>query len=57
MPPQNAKNCLREGALARFLDIVVWGHEHECLADPWESVEAAGNFSVMQPGSSGGACL
>ena len=23
-PPQNAKNCLREGALAKFLDLVVW---------------------------------
>lgn len=48
---QNAKNLLREGALARFLDLVVWGHEHECLAEPWESVE--GRFHVMQPGSSG----
>ena len=23
-PVQNAKNCLREGALAKFLDLVVW---------------------------------
>lgn len=30
------------------------GHEHECLADPWESAEAGNSFSVMQPGSSGG---
>jgi double-strand break repair protein MRE11 len=49
---QAAKNCVREGHLARFLDLVVWGHEHECLADPWESVEGGGVFSVMQPGSS-----
>ena len=49
---QAAKNCVREGHLAKFLDVVVWGHEHECLADPWESVEGGGNFSVMQPGSS-----
>ncbi|EFN51895.1 hypothetical protein CHLNCDRAFT_139495 [Chlorella variabilis] len=47
---QTAKNCLKEGALARFLDLVVWGHEHECLAEPWESVE--GRFHVVQPGSS-----
>ncbi len=47
-----AKNYVREGHLARFLDLVVWGHEHECLADPWESVEGAGAFSVLQPGSS-----
>jgi len=49
---QAAKNCVREGHLARFLDVIVWGHEHECLADPWESVEGGGQFSVMQPGSS-----
>jgi hypothetical protein len=49
---QAAKNCVREGHLARFLDLIVWGHEHECLADPWESVEGAGEFSVLQPGSS-----
>ena len=49
---QAAKNCVREGHLARFLDLIVWGHEHECLADPWESIEGGGQFSVMQPGSS-----
>ena len=26
---QNAKNCIREDYLARFLDLVLWGHEHE----------------------------
>ena len=26
----------------------MWGHEHECLADPWESAEAGGAFSVMR---------
>ncbi|KAK2080753.1 hypothetical protein QBZ16_000607 [Prototheca wickerhamii] len=30
-----AKNYVRESHLARFLDLVIWGHEHECLADPW----------------------
>lgn len=34
---QAAKNCLREGHLPQFLDLVVWGHEHECVADPWVS--------------------
>lgn len=32
---QNAKNCIREGYLARFLDFVIWGHEHECISEPW----------------------
>ncbi|KDD72307.1 hypothetical protein H632_c3537p0, partial [Helicosporidium sp. ATCC 50920] len=49
---QGAKNVVREGHLPRFLDLVVWGHEHECLADPWDSAEAEGAFSVVQPGSS-----
>lgn len=46
---QNAKNCIRESHLAKFLDIIIWGHEHECFQEAWESVE--GNFSVLQPGS------
>ena len=28
------KNAVKEDMLADFLDLVVWGHEHECLADP-----------------------
>jgi len=32
------------------LDLVVWGHEHECLIDPRYNPEM--NFHVMQPGSS-----
>lgn len=35
---QNAKNCIREGYLARFLDFVIWGHEHECISEPWVSL-------------------
>jgi len=46
---QNAKNYLREGYIAKFFDLVVWGHEHECLANPWASSE--GGFCIMQPGS------
>lgn len=49
---QAAKNVVREKHLASFIDLVIWGHEHECLADPWESIEGDGRFSVMQPGSS-----
>ena len=35
---QNAKNCTRESYLARFLDFVIWGHEHECIPDSWVSL-------------------
>lgn len=31
---QGAKNAIREDYLAPFLDLVIWGHEHECLPEP-----------------------
>uniref|UniRef100_A0A7N0SXW4 Double-strand break repair protein n=1 Tax=Kalanchoe fedtschenkoi TaxID=63787 RepID=A0A7N0SXW4_KALFE len=46
----NPKNAINEHFLPRFLDFVVWGHEHECLIDPQE-VPGMG-FHVTQPGSS-----
>ncbi|ESZ94722.1 hypothetical protein SBOR_4884 [Sclerotinia borealis F-4128] len=41
---------LPENFLPDFLDLVVWGHEHECLIDPSYNPETS--FHVMQPGSS-----
>jgi double-strand break repair protein MRE11 len=41
---------LPENFLPEFLDLVIWGHEHECLIDPRTNPEM--NFKVMQPGSS-----
>ncbi|KAM0156931.1 hypothetical protein ACHAPG_005015 [Botrytis cinerea] len=41
---------LPENFLPDFLDLVVWGHEHECLIDPTYNPEKS--FHVMQPGSS-----
>lgn len=41
---------LPEDMLPDFLDLVVWGHEHECLIDP--KYNPGKNFHVMQPGSS-----
>ncbi|TXG67154.1 hypothetical protein EZV62_008429 [Acer yangbiense] len=46
----NPKNAINEHFLPRFLDFVVWGHEHECLVDPQE-VHGMG-FHITQPGSS-----
>jgi hypothetical protein len=31
---QGAKNAIKEDYLPSFLDLVIWGHEHECLPDP-----------------------
>lgn len=44
------KNCIHEHMLPDFLDLVVWGHEHECIITPeWSSHE---EFVILQPGSS-----
>eukprot|EP00808_Paulinella_micropora_P003798 g57215.t1 len=47
---QHGKNFISESMLPPFLDMVVWGHEHECLIEPEESM--SGRFFVTQPGSS-----
>ncbi|RAR07025.1 double-strand break repair protein mus-23 [Stemphylium lycopersici] len=41
---------LPENFLPEFMDLIVWGHEHECLIDPRYNPEMG--FHVMQPGSS-----
>ncbi|KAF3000298.1 meiotic recombination [Curvularia kusanoi] len=41
---------LPESFLPEFMDLIVWGHEHECLIDPRHNPEQG--FYVMQPGSS-----
>ncbi|KAI9728558.1 MAG: Double-strand break repair protein mre11a [Cirrosporium novae-zelandiae] len=41
---------LPENFLPDFIDLVIWGHEHECLIDPRKNPEMG--FYVMQPGSS-----
>ncbi|TVU43038.1 hypothetical protein EJB05_09473, partial [Eragrostis curvula] len=42
-------NGIGEHLLPRFLDLVIWGHEHECLIEPQE-VHGMG-FHITQPGS------
>lgn len=41
---------LPENFLPDFMDLIVWGHEHECLIEPRQNPEMG--FHVMQPGSS-----
>ncbi|KFA79224.1 hypothetical protein S40288_02364 [Stachybotrys chartarum IBT 40288] len=45
-----ATSYLPENVLPDWLDLVVWGHEHECMIDPTKNPETG--FHVMQPGSS-----
>ncbi|XP_053176683.1 double-strand break repair protein MRE11 [Scomber japonicus] len=43
-------NYIPEQFLDEFLDLVVWGHEHECLIQPTRNEQQL--FYVTQPGSS-----
>ncbi|XP_061683910.1 double-strand break repair protein MRE11 isoform X2 [Syngnathoides biaculeatus] len=45
-----ATNYIPEQFLDEFLDLVVWGHEHECLIAPTRNEQQL--FYVTQPGSS-----
>ncbi|KAJ7995330.1 hypothetical protein DPEC_G00243430 [Dallia pectoralis] len=45
-----ATNYIPEQFLDDFLDLVVWGHEHECLINPSRNEQQL--FYVSQPGSS-----
>ncbi|KAF9181913.1 Double-strand break repair protein mre11a [Haplosporangium sp. Z 767] len=44
------KNYIPEAFLDEFIDLVIWGHEHECLIDPVYNPQQG--FHVSQPGSS-----
>ncbi|KAK3090953.1 hypothetical protein FSP39_016025 [Pinctada imbricata] len=46
----SATSHIPEQFLDDFLDLVIWGHEHECRIEPeWNGTQ---NFYVSQPGSS-----
>jgi double-strand break repair protein MRE11 len=47
---RGSKNCVQENMIPEWMDLVVWGHEHECLIEFFESV--VGTFRITQPGSS-----
>eukprot|EP00124_Ichthyophonus_hoferi_P004724 Ihof_evm1s559 gene=Ihof_evmTU1s559 len=45
-----ANSYIKEEFLPDFLNLVIWGHEHECLLTPEEN--STKGFFVSQPGSS-----
>ncbi|PKK77355.1 double-strand break repair protein MRE11, partial [Rhizophagus irregularis] len=47
--PHSPKNYIPENMLPEFLDIVFWGHEHDCRILP--ETNSQRNFDVIQPGS------
>ncbi|KAJ1938682.1 meiotic recombination, partial [Linderina macrospora] len=48
--PHGPKSHIPEHFLSKFLDLVVWGHEHQCQIDPEFNPQQS--FFVSQPGSS-----
>ena len=44
------KNYVHESMLDSFLELVIWGHEHECLVTPQQSTIS--DYYITQPGSS-----
>eukprot|EP01053_Blabericola_migrator_P005061 Blabericola_migrator_1__5060@NODE_2620_length_2528_cov_21_982527_g1642_i0_p1_GENE_NODE_2620_length_2528_cov_21_982527_g1642_i0NODE_2620_length_2528_cov_21_982527_g1642_i0_p1_ORF_typecomplete_len648_score123_66Mre11_DNA_bind/PF04152_14/4e23Mre11_DNA_bind/PF04152_14/3_3e03Metallophos/PF00149_28/3_6e12Metallophos_2/PF12850_7/0_00011Metallophos_2/PF12850_7/8_2e03_NODE_2620_length_2528_cov_21_982527_g1642_i01672110 len=44
-----AKNCIHEEMLPSFIDLVIWGHEHDCQIDVQACLN--GPSFIMQPGS------
>lgn len=44
------KSYIPEAFLDDFINLVIWGHEHECLIDPVYNPQQG--FHVSQPGSS-----
>jgi double-strand break repair protein MRE11 len=45
----SSTNYIPEAFLDEFLDLVIWGHEHECLIEPSHT---GYHFQISQPGSS-----
>ncbi|KAF7457684.1 DNA repair and meiosis protein Mre11 [Cryptosporidium felis] len=45
-----SKDSIPESFLPDFLDLIIWGHEHECIKNPVEIINK--NFFILQPGSS-----
>eukprot|EP01091_Cochliopodium_minus_P003586 TRINITY_DN13578_c0_g1_i1.p1 TRINITY_DN13578_c0_g1~~TRINITY_DN13578_c0_g1_i1.p1 ORF type:complete len:661 (-),score=218.68 TRINITY_DN13578_c0_g1_i1:4-1737(-) len=46
----SAKNHIKEAMIEDFIDLVIWGHEHECMIESQSS--SVSQFYITQPGSS-----
>ncbi|KAF9421768.1 hypothetical protein HW555_002449 [Spodoptera exigua] len=48
---RGAGNFIKEDELPKFLDLVVWGHEHDCELFDMKGSSETNHFNVIQPGS------
>eukprot|EP00924_Labyrinthula_sp_SR-Ha-C_P012969 maker-scaffold_12-snap-gene-5.30-mRNA-1 protein AED:0.01 eAED:0.01 QI:86/1/1/1/1/1/2/41/688 len=46
------RNCIQEEHIPEFMNLVVFGHEHDCQVDFTQSIVTQKEFSISQPGSS-----
>ena len=46
------KNGVKEEFLKGFLDLVIWGHEHDTLINPLQVGSGDSSYDIIQPGSS-----
>ncbi|GJQ69804.1 mre11 [Trypoxylus dichotomus] len=44
------KNFIPDHVIPKFIDLVIWGHEHDCIMEPQQCM--VGGPMVVQPGSS-----
>eukprot|EP01036_Dinobryon_divergens_P028379 gene28380-37312_t len=47
---RGTKNCIHESMIPEWMDLVIWGNEHECQPNLAESL--VGTYRILQPGSS-----
>jgi double-strand break repair protein MRE11 len=47
---RGVKNCIHEKMIPEWMDLVIWGNEHESVPQLTESL--VGTFRILQPGSS-----
>lgn len=41
-----------ESMIPEWMDLVIWGHEHECSIHPIEAAYGTNDLRIIQPGSS-----
>ena len=47
---RGTKNCIHESMIPDWINVVIWGNEHECK--PELASTSVGTFRIYQPGSS-----
>uniref|UniRef100_A0A146MDQ8 Double-strand break repair protein n=1 Tax=Lygus hesperus TaxID=30085 RepID=A0A146MDQ8_LYGHE len=49
--PRPGTKHIEDKWIPDFIDLVIWGHEHDCLITPQKSMDPDKEFFIIQPGS------